>query len=423
MRFPNALFLSFAVLFALFGCRKPSGDLGLGLQPEGERLELSTDTLPFSLEMVPVDSLRSDERSRLLLGNTFDPVSGMTFAFFSTEFRLSQTSVDFGTSPVCDSLVLTFRYNGPSYGRVSSQSLRVEQLEDTLSINEPYYSRDRPATLGINLASPSGQPVQMDPNQPLVLGSDTLTAQVRIPLSASFGQGLLDADPAVYATNDAWRAWFKGIQVRSESGEGGVVSLEPNAGVSFMTLYYHNSEDTTSYNYIVNSNAARVSHFHHSWPPEFGRLNDSLATDMAQRVALVGAGGSYLRLDLHGLDSLSADPGTIINRAEVVLPIGVSDSKLPRPSSLTAFMRGLNGGLELVPEAASPGVVYGGILDEARNAYIINLPVYAQRRLNGEETRPYVYLYSELSSVALEQVVLNTPLASAEAAFIVTWSQ
>ena len=54
---------------------------------------------------------------------------------------------------------------------------------------------------------------------------------------------------------------------------------------------------------------------------------------------------------------------------------------------------------------------------------MLNLPVYAQRRLNGEETRPYVYLYSELSSVALEQVVFYTTISSPDAAFIVTRSE
>ena len=46
----------------------------------------------------------------------------------------------------------------------------------------------------------------------------------------------------------------------------------------------------------------------------------------------------------------------------------------------------------------------------------------AQRRLNGEETRRYLYLYSELSSIALEQVGLPHPGLHPESAFIVTRS-
>ena len=113
----------------------------------------------------------------------------------------------------------------------------------------------------------------------------------------------------------------------------------------------------------------------------------------------------------------------MINRAEIVLPVEDLRSKLPRPATLTAFMKGVNGGLELTPEAGSPGVTYGGTFDPDRNAYVLNLPVYAQQRLNGEETRPYVYLYSELSSVALEQVVFRTTISSPDAAFIVTRSE
>ena len=87
----TALFLLTAAVLSFLsaGCRKPDSNLGLALQPEEELLALETDTLPFSMAMVPVDSLRTDERSRLLLGSTIDVISGVTEAWFSTELRLS----------------------------------------------------------------------------------------------------------------------------------------------------------------------------------------------------------------------------------------------------------------------------------------------------------------------------------------------
>ena len=117
------------------GCRKPDNNIGLALQPEEELLALNTDTLPFALDMVPVDSLRTDERSRLLLGTTIDPVSGFTEAWFSAELRLSETSIDFGENPLCDSVVLTLKHNGPSYGLNFDQQLRVDLLADTMSFD------------------------------------------------------------------------------------------------------------------------------------------------------------------------------------------------------------------------------------------------------------------------------------------------
>lgn len=414
--------MAIALVASISGCRKPDGNLGLGLQPDGELLDLRTDTLGFQLDMVSVDSLRTDERSRLLLGNTIDPISGLTSAFFSTELRLSQTAIDFGNAPVCDSVEFVLRFNGPAYGRVFDQQLVVRQLADTLSIDSAYYAQDIPPTLPDNLVDPSRQPVQMHPIDDVIVGSDTLSAQVRILLSTQWGQGLLDADSTVYATNADWRNWFKGLQVRSESGGGGIVCLEPNSGVSFLRVHYHNDTDTTSYSFILNSNAARVNHFEHSWSPEFSPLNDNLPLTDATRVALVGAGGSYLRIDLSGLDSLDAPEGAVINRAEVVLPVNGEPSKLPRPSILTAFLKNASGGLSLAPEASTVGVTYGGIYDEERQAYVLNFPISAQRRLNGEETRRHIFLYSELSSVALEQVAFDTPLSNPAATFVVTWS-
>jgi len=408
---------------SLGGCRKPDNNIGLALQPEEELLVLNTDTLEFALDMVPVDSLRTDERSRLLLGSTIDPVSGFSEAWFSAELRLSETSIDFGESPICDSVVLTLKHNGPSFGQSFDQQLRVDLLADTMSFDSSYYAQSRLPIINDNKVDPSRQPVQMHPTEPVFNGSDTLGAQVRIMLKPSFGQTILDADTSVFSSNDEWRKWFKGIAVRSESGGGGIVSLEPTVGVSYMRIHYHNSTDTTSYDLVLNGNAARATHFRHVWPAPYTALNDSLPTEATDQVVLLGAGGSYLRLDLMGLDALNLPEGAVINRAEILLPVDQRVSKLGKPNFLTAFLRREAGGIELTPEATSPGVAYDGGFNPETNAYTLNMPVYAQRRLNGEEVRRYVYLYSELSSVAMEQVIFNGPLSETPAQFVVTWSQ
>lgn len=414
--------LALVTLFA-GGCRKPDNNIGLALQPEEELLALNTDTLPFALDMVPVDSLRTDERSRLLLGTTIDPVSGFTEAWFSAELRLSETSIDFGENPLCDSVVLTLKHNGPSYGLNFDQQLRVDLLADTMSFDSSYYAQSRLPIIADNKVDPSRQPVQMHPTAPLYVGNDTLSAQVRIMLKPSFGQDILNADSTVFSSNDEWRKWFKGIAVRSESGGGGIVSLEPNVGVSYMRIHYHNSTDTTSYDLVLNGNAARATHFRHVWPAPYTALNDSLATEGTDQVVLLGTGGSYLRLDLFGLDGLDLPEGAVINRAEIKLPVDQQVSKLERPNFLTAFLRREAGGIELTPEATSPGVAYDGNYNPETEAYTLNMPVYTQRRLNGEEPRRYVYLYSELSSVAMEQVIFNGPQSESPAQFVVTWSQ
>jgi len=263
----------------------------------------------------------------------------------------------------------------------------------------------------------------MHPTNPVYNGADTLGAQVRIMLKPSFGQEILNADTTVFSSNDEWRKWFKGLAVRSESGGGGIVSLEPNVGVSYLRIHYHNSTDTTSYDLVMNSNAARVTHFRHVWPEPYTALNDSLPAEGTDQVVLLGTAGSYLRLNLFGIDELNLPEGAVVNRAEILLPVNEGVSKLSQPNFLTAFLRRESGGIELTPEATSPGVAYDGSYNPATNAYAINMPVYTQRRLNGEETRPYVYLYSELSSVAMEQVVLSGPYAETPAQFVVTWSQ
>ena len=128
---------------------------------------------------------------------------------------------------MCDSVEFVLRFNGPSHGLNSDQYLVVEQLADTISIDSAYYAQDIPETIPGNLVDPASQPVQMHPSRSVYVGSDTLSAQVRMLLDSNFGQSLIDADSSVYASNAAWREHFKGLQVRSERAVAALSAWSP----------------------------------------------------------------------------------------------------------------------------------------------------------------------------------------------------
>lgn len=413
------------VLFAatLSSCTRPEHELGLGLQPQSELLSIGQDTLEIILRTAVADSIRSDERGLSLLGNSFDPISGFTSAWFTSQLRLTETGFSFGENAVADSAALILRHvTNAAYGNSFPQQLSVEVLVDSLAIDSSYYTTDRFATTQINIAA-SSPPVVMHPGQDLYLGDDTLSPQVRIPLDISFAQGLVDADTAVYVSNDAWQKHFPGLTVKSSSGGGGIVGLDGISGASVLRIYYHNTLDTTSYDFAINANCARVNQFSHQWSTEFAALNDSIAIDGDQELCLLGAAGSFISMTIPGIAGWDSIPGRVINRAELFLPVSrVNQSKLPRPTKLTAILKDPDGGFSLAPDLFGLASNYGGQYDSDRGGYVLNLPRTIQQRLTGVIEQNEILLYSELSSVALEQVIFSGTEADAPSVLVVTYS-
>ncbi len=103
--------LILVLAFLLITCNDDKNSLGLDVQPPNDKLNVFTvDTTAVIAYSQIVDSVKTDETSLTLLGSMVDPVFGSSTASFYTQFRLSQTAFDFGTTPFPDSLVLALDY-------------------------------------------------------------------------------------------------------------------------------------------------------------------------------------------------------------------------------------------------------------------------------------------------------------------------
>ena len=197
----------------------------------------------------------------------------------------------------------------------------------------------------------------------------------------------------------------------------------PISGASGLRIFYHNDTDTTSYDFPINANCARVNQFRHQWSGDYAALNDSLEIAGDQQLCLYGAAGSFIAMTIPGIDGWDSIPGRVINRAELFLPVDESfRSKLPHPAKLTAILKDPEGGFSLAPDLFGLASNYGGVYDSERGGYVLNLPRTVQQRLTGVVEQNEILLYSELSSVALEQVVFGGTNAGIPAVLTITYS-
>ena len=140
----------------LTACNKKPDQVGLSLQPVSDELSVvfdnSTGLLSHSLRE---DSVRTDVNvvKTGMLGSMLDPVFGKTTAEIYSQFRLSENGQDFGTAPELDSLILSLSYSGFYGDSMSSQTIKVFELDQDMDPDSAYYSNQSISDYGVELAS------------------------------------------------------------------------------------------------------------------------------------------------------------------------------------------------------------------------------------------------------------------------------
>lgn len=401
-------------LAILASCKRPVTEIGTSLQEDQDLLGLTTvDTL--SLEMVTLreDSLETDKLSTAVLGQAYFPGFGWHRGGLATQLRLSAPDIDFGSNPIIDSLFLQFIYTGDAYGRRGTANFEVYPLLDSLSYDSAYFSNRVPAFLPENLVDPAFQPVHVDPVQPIYIGDDTLAPQIRIYLTDEFGQSLLDLEPEIYASNDAWMSHLPGLFIKTSGGqnESSAAGVDIANGVSGMRMFYHNDTDTLEYAFSVNALSARLNTFDHVWEGELEPLNDPLTEQIPGNSGLhvFSAGGVKVKFTLPNLDFLKADPETVINKAELWLPVKEDPhfGRFTKPSELFILTQNAEGQYVSSPDQTSGAVNINGAYDASNQAFRFTLTSTFQQHLNGLLDSDELFIVSSRAGISFQGVHLT----------------
>lgn len=321
--FFSILFLTVGIIF-LSSCKKKEYNNGSnsinGAYDVNSALQEEYDLTTYTIKE---DSIRCKNPSHTLFGSYLDPTFGLFKSSIYSNFILENPGpTNFTSSQTIDSVVLSLQFNG-YYGTPGKLNISVHELTDAIPTEDTIYQFQTVSHSTEDLVEGSNL-IKLAPNTKAVVGSDTLSAQLRIKLKNSFGQHLIDGvEQGHYETQAAFKEFFKGLHIVTDDilpfGEGAIYYFNMTAVNSCITIYYKDDENNKkSFKYIVNKKDAIF--FNHVEKDFTNTKIEALLADSTK-------GLNEFYMQAYGLRSILKIPqfknipeNAIIHQAQVILP-------------------------------------------------------------------------------------------------------
>lgn len=392
------VFLS--LLVVLFtACEHDVTNIGLDLS-DGLLGTHFNDTCTLSAYSFLEDTINTTNMSANLVGCMHDPVFGETRTTTYAQFDLTGSSVNFGTNPVVDSVVLTLQLASYYGDTTDAVAIRAYLLDEYLDSTKTYYNNStihhEPNAINYNNSS-----FTLHPRTPVVVDTGSYSPNIRIRLSNSFGQYLLDNQHRMYS-NNSFKEFFKGlcITAASHSGQTGYMLLtNMNSSLTGITLYYHNNDKKTrgksvqKYVFPCSKSCMRFTNYEHNYETSTDNtfIQEVLhgnANLGAQKLYFQAGSGVKTKITFPYLKEAFAEHNNrvVINRAELVIQdISPDELFYIHPAALTLQAIKKDGsGITYVPddESFTSAAYYGGYYDDNKHEYRFRVTRYVQDFIN-----------------------------------------
>lgn len=426
------------ILIAGLSSCDESSVVGLDVQPSGDLLNVGyQDTVSLVTKTVLVDSIQSDEAAISggsgLLGKYIDPIFGTAYSAIYTQVRLATNNPPFGTSPICDSIVLSMDYSGTFYGKteMKPQTVNVYEVTEDILGASNYFSNNTLQRGSNDLTEGSGG-YTFTPRIPLATDSMALLygvkehSKLRIRLEQNFGQTILNNQSSgVLASNEAFQQFLKGIYITTENtsglatGEGNILYF--SLPTSKISIYYHNPTSgglvkkwMKSYDFAL-SNVARFNHYQHNFSTG---IDPDLATQLGATppsnnavVFVQSMSGLKTKIETPYMMNLQDSGAIAINKAELVIKVDTSamyqKDSFAVPEKLVVFGINDDGTAYVLSDMNEGDTYYGGTYDATNAEYRFNLARYFQQVLYGTHKNNGLYVVAGNGSLYANRVVLG----------------
>jgi len=401
-----------AVITLFSACKKDWNELGSQLIVVEDLEVLSFDDQQIKVSVVKEDSLITLNTPTSFVGSINDPYFGSTNASIFTEFRIPSSDVEFGSTAIADSLVLTLdidAFYGDTLSVLNIQVMKMLELietnltdtagvDSTITIySSDVFEYDNVVIGDIELA--------VEPNT---------NSEIKLILSNEFAQEFLDADASNFVDNDAFQTFFNGLYIScgDVASAGVLLELDLISEKSKLALYYHTDiADSLSYDFQINSNADRMTHWEHDYSST--EIEALIGLDNVEKAYVQGSVGLRTYIDLPDLASLR-DSNYVIHKAELIIPYISTDqdSIYATPSQLGLAAVNADGNIEVLTEDQNvEGATYfDGNRDELNQVYKFNIARYVHKVIEeGYSSQLALYVPSSISQP--ERVLINNHFA------------
>ncbi len=404
-----------ALMVTLGSCKNPPEDFPNDLDGHGGTLnEDYTDSLKIIGKTVLSDSVRGDMRNWVVLGSFHDPVLGTSTAGFYAAYRPSNYyPAGIPNLSSVDSVVVSLAYypNQTGYGYVDKfkgqTEVYVHAIQEKLPATGTSINTDASFTISKPLGSLRFVP---RPHDEVMVGDTSLPAQIRIKLNKSLGEELLGHVPAL-GGQSFFENYFYGLyfsaQHQNTPDKGCLLYFHPNSVYSKIQVYYtQNTSDKKVWEAFIRDGNQRINTFRHQYGNSL--LAQSLGSEVAgeTNLFLQPGRGTYVKLFIPGLGALNPDKNTIINKAQLIIPVDANLSGVFRKPQAIALVKKVPGGpLQFLEDYGASSS--DGLYDAEKNRYVFNITRHVNKVASGSIANDTLVLSLQGAGTFMERVVLK----------------
>ncbi len=403
------------LLLVTWSCKKEPQNIGLNLVGNTPLNAEYSDTTTVVAYSVLNDSIKTNETQYSLLGSMYDPVFGRITTSIYTQISMALAAPDFGPNPQCDSMTLFLAYAGYYGDTLSSQTVKIYQLTDSLVYDTSYYAFQTVAYDPTLLADYTFTPA---PNDSVYIDSIAYPPQLQVPMNTILGNKILTASSDILADNNTFIQYIKGIYITADPvytpGSGDILYLNFYSNVSKIYIYYHN-DDTNSLVYrisVSNTALARFGNFNHYGYADATAdfRNQVIDGDTAlgnQLLFLQSMGGVRTVIKFPYLMSWVKNQKIAINDAQLVMKNHDPENALDPPGNLSLYAITSEGKLSFLPDQYESSLYYDG--NYTNDGYRFRISLHIQDILTNDTLNNGLYLMIPGASINAQRVVIKGP--------------
>tara|TARA_Y100000782_G_scaffold107862_1_gene130612 strand:+ start:962 stop:2332 length:1371 start_codon:yes stop_codon:yes gene_type:complete len=389
-------FIFFLGIIVLSSCKN---DELVGLEVQPDDIEIGyiyTDSTTIKTSTVRDDSVNTSIYTIANLGSYVDPVFGKLTSSVVTSFRLEDEDPGFADDNDLrlDSAVLSF-YISDVYAdttkvnteTLDNQTFRVYRLDEAIDEDSYYYSNTE-IPQGLTLIGEAVDiPINAGDEDSVTVMDEGEPRQIRIKLDSAIMSDVLKAGASVYASNENFIDYFKGVVIVPENtnqstGEGAIIRLGMVSSYSRLEFFFKsNSDQDERFELLINENSPFYSVFEHDYT---GTTIENVLDDQAsgeENLYVQNFSGTAVRVEIPYLEKWAEKGNILINQAMLEVHFDQSESGVyEKNDQFIPLLDSANSGNTIYPVDYSEGSShYDGEYNDG--VYEVNITRHIQQAI------------------------------------------